>query len=219
VIVSPASESVPVAASEPAAAPVTSPSPADFPFPGDEERPAGPVWPRRMPRWAAAAALVVTAAVVLVRPKAPLVAVGAIENETGAAATEVSQLPSLVTTELARSERLRVIGRRRLAELARRLAAGADSVAFEATAAREAGAGELVEGTLYRRPAGYRLDLRRVELPSGIVRGVASAEGQDAFEVVRRASAELAGGNRGPLAADAGMIPAFHDWPRWRLEP
>jgi hypothetical protein len=111
-----------------------------------------------------------------------------------------------------------VIGRRRLADLARRLAAGADSVAFVATAAREAGAGELVEGTLYRRPAGFRLDLRRVELPSGIVRGVASAEGADAFEVVRRAAAELAGG-RGALAADAAMLPAFLDWPRWRLEP
>jgi hypothetical protein len=174
---------------------------------------------RRLPRWAAAAALVATVVLVVGRPRPPLVAVGAIENETGAAAEEVSQLPSLVTTELARTERLRVLGRQRLAELARRLATGADSIAFAATAAQEAGAGELVEGTLYRRMSGYRLDLRRVELPSGVVRAVASAEGDDAFDVVRRASAALAAGSPSAARADLASLPAFLDWPRWRIEP
>lgn len=184
-----------------------------------EVPPAAPIRQHRLPRWAAAAAVVATAALIVARPRAPLVAVGAIENETGAASQEVSQLPSLVTTELARTARLRVLGRQRLAELARRLATGADSIAFAATAAREAGAGELVEGTLYRRMSGYRLDLRRVELPSGVVRAVASAEGDDAFDVVRRASAALAAGSPSAARADLTALPAFLDWPRWRIEP
>jgi tetratricopeptide (TPR) repeat protein len=59
-------------------------------------------------------------------------------------------------------------------------------------AARQAGATEVIDGTLYRRPGGMlRLDLRRVDLKSGAIGDVHTVEGSDLFALVDSGTARV----------------------------
>jgi len=59
-------------------------------------------------------------------------------------------------------------------------------------AARQAGATEVIDGTLYRRPGGIlRLDLRRVDLKSGAIGDVHTVEGSDLFALVDSGTTRL----------------------------
>lgn len=116
-------------------------------------------------------------------------AVGEVETfggELEAGAGEV--LPSMLSTNLARAEEVRVVSRARLYELL----AGDDARGSLARAAREAGADELLEGSLIRMADGLlRLDLRRIDLHTGELHAAYRVEGTDPFVLVDRATERL----------------------------
>jgi tetratricopeptide (TPR) repeat protein len=61
-------------------------------------------------------------------------------------------------------------------------------------AARQAGATEVIDGTLYTRPGGrFRLDLHRVDLASGAIGDVHTIEGSDLFALVDSGTARIVG--------------------------
>ena len=200
-------------ADAPAAAPATEPAASTHDTPA-EARPRIPhAAPRRLRR-AGVAALVVAAlagaaAVAGLRGRAgrgqppaapvaaavPVVAVGHIAGyELGArAAGLTAPLADLLATNLARVPGLRVVSAGRMLELTSRGGLADTSAGTLTTAARAAGATELVDGTLYGRPGGLlRLDLRRVDLATGAIVDVRTVEGPDLFALVDSGTAHLA---------------------------
>lgn len=110
-------------------------------------------------------------------------------------------LPSMLSSSLARSGSIRVLSRARLHEIL----AGYDEDASIARAAREAGAGELLEGTLVRRSDDVlRLDLRRIDLVTGELLAAYFAEGPDPVALLERTAAELLTGYGPGETASAG---------------
>ncbi|HUF51417.1 MAG TPA: protein kinase [Longimicrobiales bacterium] len=146
---------------------------------------------------AACAALVViaTAGAVIARAAfdgdLPVIAVGRVE-EFGASNTPplAGALSDMLATNLARVPRLRVLSNARMVEILAQL--NDTSRAAPARAARQAGAAELLEGSLYSRTDGsLRLDLRRVALRDGSVRHAVTVTASDLFELVDRATEQL----------------------------
>ena len=71
-------------------------------------------------------------------------------------------------------------------------AAGDTTAGGVVNAARQAGATEVVDGTLYARPDGsLRLDLRRVDLATGAIGDVQTVEGNDLFALVDSGTTRL----------------------------
>jgi DNA-binding SARP family transcriptional activator/TolB-like protein len=142
---------------------------------------------RRLTRWSLAALAAALAALVLAGAAllhaqmrfgpTPVLAVGAM-NVLGADAADAASmaLPELISTQLARVDRLEVVSRQRMQEV-RAQAAG------DLAAARLAGATELLEGELYRRGERYHLELRRLDTRSGRVRGTYSVEAEHALDL------------------------------------
>jgi DNA-binding SARP family transcriptional activator/tetratricopeptide (TPR) repeat protein len=182
--------------------------------------------PRRSRRgsWAIAALVVVVAAAGIVATREygrrgasspndalAVVAVGRIVSYGADSATKALAGPiaDLLATSLARSPGLRVVSAGRMAELLRRGRAPGDTGAVGfVTAARDAGATEIVDGTLYARPGGrFRLDLRRVDLSTGAIGNVNSIEGSDLFTLVDSGTARLvaAHGSTAPPGSIAGV--------------
>jgi DNA-binding SARP family transcriptional activator len=175
---------------------------------------ARPAPGKRWRRWAVAAAaavglLPVGAAVRarLAPASPPVLAVGTVRDlsrlpDAGAARL----LPDLLASELARVSGLQVVSMTRLYELSTHAPAAGDPGAAAAAAARRAGAGELVEGTIYAEgPHTLRLDLRRVDLRTGVVRQVASVGGGNPFVLAQRAADQL--------ARDLGAAPPASEHP------
>ncbi|HET9274496.1 MAG TPA: BTAD domain-containing putative transcriptional regulator [Gemmatimonadales bacterium] len=127
-------------------------------------------------------------------PPSGTIAVGFIQNEGGDSLAAIARLlPGLLSTDLARVSGLPVISDTRLYEILGQLGAEGPTRRTLSEAARRAGAAELIEGVLYRRPGGaLRLDLRRVDARSGALRGAFTAEGTDPFEVADRITAQVA---------------------------
>jgi len=144
-------------------------------------------------RWAIAAALTLvmlsgTAAIGRQRgwfgitDASPTLAVGMIREDGVPDSQRLGRvLTDMVATNLARVEGLRVLSNSRLLELMR---AGGDSAAGYSDAARRAGATELLEGQLIPADSGMTLEIRRVELRTGIVRGVYQVTASDRYAVV-----------------------------------
>ena len=143
-------------------------------------------------RWAIVAGLILvvlsgTAAIARQRgwlgmANAPTFAVGMIREDGLPDSGRVGRvLTDMVATNLARVEGLRVLSNSRLLELMR---PGADSAASYSDAARRAGATELLEGQLIPSDSGMMLEIRRVELRTGIVREVYQATATDRYAVV-----------------------------------
>lgn len=120
----------------------------------------------------------------------PVIAVGEIRNYAGGDTTQFGMLGNMISTNLARVPELSVLSTGRLYEVATRVGAGRGAMQ---SAARQAGAEEIIEGTLYapRDQGSLRLDLRRVDLRTGVVRGAYRVEGGDPFALVDRATALL----------------------------
>jgi len=173
---------------------------------------------RPIPRWgiAAAVALVVIAAAFATRSRwAPaahasdardgraVVAIGQIVafGSDSAQANMATPVADLLTTSLARVQGIRVVSHGRMLELMRSTANASDTSAGGfVNAARQAGATEVIDGTLYTRPGGrLRLDLRRVDLASGAIGDVHTIEGNDLFALVDSGTARLVAA----LGADA----------------
>lgn len=175
-------------------------------------------------RWAAAAIAVVAtvAGIVATNGRAgrgasspndslAVVAVGRIVSYGADSLTKalIGPLSDLLATSLARSPGLRVVSAGRMSELMRRGRGPRDSDAEGfVTAARDAGATEIIDGTLYARPGGMlRLDLRRVDLSTGAIGDVNSIEGSDLFTLVDSGTARLvaAHGSTAPSGSIAGV--------------
>ncbi|HXT16828.1 MAG TPA: BTAD domain-containing putative transcriptional regulator [Gemmatimonadaceae bacterium] len=133
----------------------------------------------------------------------PVVVVGAVTDYDGDSASIVRPLRDMLATNLARVPGLHVVSSARVYELAAGLRHD-DGVGRPAAepermvltrAARAARADEAIDGSLYRRSDGtLRLDLRRIDLATGALRGAYEVSGVDVFALVDRATAELASG-------------------------
>jgi DNA-binding SARP family transcriptional activator len=123
----------------------------------------------------------------------PLLAVGAIER-IGPTDTLLppTALASLLATSVARLPGQRVLSSERIREVASELRERDGTAPGPAEAARQAGAGQLIEGTLSRVGDSVRLALRVTDLHSGLVLHVAEAQASNPFVLVDRATEELA---------------------------
>lgn len=150
-------------------------------------------------RWLAGMGLGVAALLAFVsvaiprRSPPPVLAVGEVKSgDAVAPELALRALPELLATDLARVGGLAVISHPRLEAVAGQLQA-AGMVAGPADAARAAGAADLIEGVLYQRGGDtLRLDLRRVDAATGVVREALTVEGRDAFALADSAAAHFA---------------------------
>jgi DNA-binding SARP family transcriptional activator len=104
-------------------------------------------------------------------------------------------LGELLATDLARVSGVHVVSHSRLYEVLGQMGKRDPTSTAIADAARRAGATELLEGVLYRRggsPGSLRLDLRRIELGTGVVSRAFSAEGTDLFSLVDSVTTQFA---------------------------
>ncbi|MDX2191855.1 MAG: BTAD domain-containing putative transcriptional regulator [Gemmatimonadales bacterium] len=193
----------------PPPAPAASPAVATAPAPTPPEAPAAPrrrVHPLALigPAVAIVASLLVvvlgtgrrdrTAERDLFTPlaatSAPVLALGAVTADSSAAPT-ARLIAEMLATGLAQLPGVEVVASSRLRELIPDTAT--DSARALADAARRAGAVDLVEGTLARRPDDrYRLDVRLVALADGKVRATARGEGADPLALVDEVTGTLA---------------------------
>ncbi|HEX6750309.1 MAG TPA: BTAD domain-containing putative transcriptional regulator [Longimicrobium sp.] len=190
------SRSSTTAVAEPPSSPVDAvPALAIASVPADEPAPR---WPRiSRSRWAIAGAAAVVGVLLagwrLTRGAEeagePVLAIGRIGSYTGGpVATPISDL---LATDLARGGGVRVVSRARLFQ---ELRGATDTTgAALASAARSAGATQLVEGDVYSLAGGrLRLDLRRVDLRSGAVIAAYRLEGSDAVALADSGAGRLA---------------------------
>ncbi len=117
------------------------------------------------------------------RTRTPTMAVGLVREDGVAGMLRMSRvLTDMIATDLARVEGLTVLSNSRLIELMR---PGQDSAAGYAEAARRAGASELLEGQLVTlRRDTLDLEMRRVELRTGIVKDVYRVRAVDRYALV-----------------------------------
>lgn len=126
-------------------------------------------------------------------PAGHLLAVGAVLDYRVGQSTSGDPVGEMLATNLARVPGLQVLSSARLLELMEPPEPGADTRGAWARAARRAGATDLVEGGLHRLGADRILfELRRVDLGTGEVRTAHRLEGTDPFELVGRATGEIA---------------------------
>lgn len=132
-------------------------------------------------------------------PSLPLLAVGSVRDAAGRdSAGGDAVLTDMLATSLARIRGLQVVANSRLLEL---VPPATNAVPGSLSgAARAAGAQELLEGELGFAPdGGLRLELRRIDLRSGVVRQGYSVRAFDRYAAVDSATAAI--------AADFGLSP------------
>lgn len=125
--------------------------------------------------------------------ESPVLAVGLIQDFRQAGADELANpLTDLLATSLARVPGLRTVSNARLHEIMAQTDGREDAGAYSA-AARRAGAGLLVDGSLFEvAGGGLRLDLRRIELATGNVISAHTVTGSDMFALVDSGTTRLA---------------------------
>ena len=120
-------------------------------------------------------------------PGNAVVAIGNISayGSDSAGGTLTAPVADLLTTSLARVHTIRVVSHGRMLELLHASGRTDTSTGAFLDAARQAGATQMIDGTLYARPGGrLRLDLRRVDLATGAIGDVHTIEGADLFTLV-----------------------------------
>ena len=162
--------------------------------------------PRKWWRIASRVAVIVAAAALAVQqarrfavksgtPAVPVIALGRIADYRDGSTNNLTKpLMDMLATNLGRVGNLRVVSAARMYELVSQAGQAADtSEAALVSAARRAGATELVDGALYARDnGGFRLDLRRVELATGNIRKTHSVTGSTLFELADSGTARVA---------------------------
>ena len=141
-----------------------------------------------------------------------VIAVGNIGTADQESASVTHVLRELLATDLARVEGLQVVSHSRLLELLGPSGVAQESPRAIADAVRRSGATERLEGALYRRGSSLRLDIQRVDVRSGVIRGSYTEEGSDAFDLADRVTRDVASAFRreppsAPLAEMAGPSP------------
>lgn len=122
----------------------------------------------------------------------PVVAVGLITDYTKSDQELGRPLADMLATDLARSPDIQVISTARMYDLLGKIGPTADSTGAVFRAAQEAGATELLDGTLFDMGGGrLRLDLRRTDIESGNLRQAYSVEGKDLFALVESGTREV----------------------------
>ncbi|HWA15836.1 MAG TPA: BTAD domain-containing putative transcriptional regulator, partial [Gemmatimonadales bacterium] len=101
-------------------------------------------------------------------------------------------LADMLATNLARVEGSRVVSSARMYELQGKIGSDGDSGRVVIEAARQAGATELVDGSLYETGTGFRLDLRRTDMRSGAMLKAYTVEGADLFALADSGTKHLA---------------------------
>jgi DNA-binding SARP family transcriptional activator/Flp pilus assembly protein TadD len=136
---------------------------------------------------------------------APVLAVAQLEEHGNTDSTKVAGAAAdMLATNLARVPGLQVVSSARMHEILAQLG-DTTGRASSADAARRAGAVELLEGALHHTPdRTLRLALRRVDLRTGAVLGAHIIDGGDVFQLVDRATAELAS-DFGMSTAELGL--------------
>lgn len=120
----------------------------------------------------------------------PIIAVGLIRDYTGKEGFG-RPLAEMLATNLARAEGLQVISTARMYELAGQQVGAGDSSGRLMTAARVAGASDLLEGALFDSAGTLRLELRRTDIPTGNLRPGIRVHGTDLFSLVDAGTTEL----------------------------
>jgi DNA-binding SARP family transcriptional activator/tetratricopeptide (TPR) repeat protein len=148
-------------------------------------------------RWSAGAASHIAS----VPAAASVLAVGHIADYTSE--NVAAPLADMLATSLARTDGLRVISTPRLYSLAE----GGYQADNLADAARKAGAGLLVEASVYRISGGLRLDLRRIDLLTGALVGAESVEAGNLFALADEGTRSLVQslGARVPVGSISGV--------------
>ena len=126
----------------------------------------------------------------------PLLAVGPITTMTAGDSSRLSTVTSdLLSTSVARLSTMRVIPVSRLYELQGHLRAAGDTAASLPEAAQQAGADQLLQGTVHQvEHGGLVLDMQIIELKNGAVVHAYRASGADLFAMVDDATTLVARG-------------------------
>jgi len=115
----------------------------------------------------------------------PAVAVGAFNNPTGAAdiAWLTNGLPGLLVTGLAQTPGLDVIGSGRIEEIGKALPAGSGAADKDRALeiGRQAGAGALVIGSVFKAANDIRIDVQVQDVASGRLLGAHTVQGANVF--------------------------------------
>ena len=139
-----------------------------------------------------------------------LLAVGTITIDSSGAASldpNVLTLRSLITADLSQLDGIAVLSEGRLYEMVARARGSMDARDHVLAAARRAGATEVIDGVLRVRLGLYRLELQRVELASGTVRGALEIEGSRIGDIVAQATSRIADAYRlDPPARSLGAL-------------
>jgi DNA-binding SARP family transcriptional activator len=143
-------------------------------------------------------------------PGREIIAVGIISvDSTGATSLDPNALTlrSLITADLSQLDGVAVLSEGRLYEMVARARGSMDARDHVIDAARRSGATELLDGALRVRPGLYRLELQRVELASGTVRGALVIEGSRIGDIVAQATSRIADAYRlAPPARSLGAL-------------
>ncbi len=171
---------------------------------------AGPARPGRS--WTVPAIVLVAALVAVLLPRlvrvgrpalsSPILAVAAINDFTHPEATAAPVLADLLSTSLARLPSVQVIATSRLYEVQSQLEASTHAAATLYDAARQAGASQLIEGSLHPGPNGVRLDLQLIDIANGAIRKGYRAEGADLFAAVDQVTTVIARDLGAPVPAE-----------------
>jgi DNA-binding SARP family transcriptional activator/TolB-like protein len=121
----------------------------------------------------------------------PVIAVGLFRDYTRGQQGLSRPLADMLATNLARARGISVISMARMYELMAQEGETHDSIAAVMSAARTAGAAELIDGALLDSAGTLRLDLRRTDLGTGGMRSSTSVEGADLFALVEAGTREL----------------------------
>lgn len=116
----------------------------------------------------------------------PVIAVGRISGDSLGEAVR-----GMLATGLARAEAVAVVSGARMLELQ---GAFPDAPSGTLRAAREAGASDLIEGTLLRDGSGWRLALTRTDVRTGTVATSLDVDGRELFALVDSATSSLLAG-------------------------
>jgi DNA-binding SARP family transcriptional activator/TolB-like protein len=153
----------------------------------------------------------------------PVVVVGRIVDYATPPGTNVGRaLADMIGTNLARSPGLRVVSATRMYELVRQLGSTPQDTSFGImmTAARRAGATEMIDGSVYELAGGrMRVDLRRVDIASGAVLHADQIEAENIFaladsgslRIVKQLGTPAPGGSLGDVTTRSAVAYRFYE--------